>query len=159
MSWHLAFAVSLASLLVACDREEREFTELPESPTRYDDNAFAISRGQKLYNAMNCVGCHSNGGGGMGPPLMDAAWIYGSDPSTIRETIVKGRPNGMPSFEGRLTEQQQWQIVAYVRSLSGLTENMATASRSDHMNVSPNLQLRHEETPVDTATANRRVRR
>jgi cytochrome c oxidase cbb3-type subunit 3 len=150
-----------AALLVAivaaaaCDREERDFTELPESPWRYDDNAYAISQGKQLYSFMNCVGCHSHGGGGMGPALLDSAWIYGSDPRTIFYTIMKGRPNGMPSFEGKLNEQQVWQLVAYVRSLSGLTENMATAARGDHMYVSPNLQLREREQPRDTGQTRR----
>src|SRR5690348_6683234 len=35
----------------------------------YDNNAPAISQGQQLFSEMNCVGCHSHGGGGMGPAL------------------------------------------------------------------------------------------
>ena len=34
-------------------------------------------------------------------------------------TIVEGRPNGMPSFGGRIPDEQVWQLVAYVRSMSG----------------------------------------
>ena len=37
----------------------------------------------------------------------------------IFDTIVKGRPRGMPTWGGRIPENQIWQIVAYVRSLSG----------------------------------------
>src|SRR6266545_1116448 len=36
----------------------------------YEGNAYAISEGQRLYHAFNCVGCHSHGGGGIGPALM-----------------------------------------------------------------------------------------
>ena len=43
----------------------------------YDNNAPALAEGQQLYTQMNCVGCHSHGGGGMGPPLMDDEWRYG----------------------------------------------------------------------------------
>jgi cytochrome c oxidase cbb3-type subunit 3 len=153
------WALLMAGSLGACDREAREFTEGPESPARYDDNAYAISQGKVLFGAMNCAGCHSQGGGGIGPPLLDAGWIYGSEPRQIYQTILEGRVNGMPSFKGRLSDQQIWQIVAYVRSLSGLTENMATAARDDHMMVSPNLQLRDAERPRETATANRATRR
>jgi cytochrome c oxidase cbb3-type subunit 3 len=35
----------------------------------------------------------------------------------VFDTIVGGRPNGMPSFSGKITEYQIWQIVAYVESL------------------------------------------
>ena len=41
------------------------------------------------------------GGGGIGPPLMDDRWIYGSAPENIYASIVQGRPNGMPAWGGR----------------------------------------------------------
>ena len=91
-----------------------------DAPGPDDGNAYAVSEGKRLYNQMNCSGCHVQGGGGIGPPLMDAAWIYGSAPRNIFETIVEGRPNGMPSFGGKLGDDQVWQLVAYVRSMSGL---------------------------------------
>ena len=31
----------------------------------------------------------------MGPPLMDAKWIYGGEPVQIFDSIVNGRPNGI----------------------------------------------------------------
>lgn len=99
----------------------------------YRANPWGISEGQRWFTWFNCVGCHANGGGGMGPPLMDAKWRYGSDPRTIFETIMQGRPNGMPAFRGRITEQQAWQLVAYVRSLSALAPLAAEPGRSDSM--------------------------
>ena len=103
----------------------------------YENNAYAISEGQRLFGWYNCSGCHSNGGGGMGPPLMDEKWIYGSAPENIYQTIVEGRPNGMPAWGGRIPSYQIWQIVAYVRSLSGLTPAIAMSSRTDHMMYTP----------------------
>jgi cytochrome c oxidase cbb3-type subunit 3 len=146
--------------LVACDREQRRFREAPpsappsdvvrlstlqpgqkavtvEARNDYQENAFAVSEGQRLFGWYNCSGCHANGGGGMGPPLMDDKWIYGSAPDNIYHTIVEGRPNGMPSFSGRIPGSQVWQLVAYVRSLSGLASSAARSSRSDHMMVFP----------------------
>lgn len=151
-------AVSLLVALVTaigCDREEREFNEAPESATRYDDNAYAISQGKLLFTAMNCVGCHAQGGGGIGPPLLDAAWRYGSAPERIYQTIAKGRPNGMPAWETRLTSQQIWQIVAYVRTLGNLTRKSSRSARDDHMKVSPNLQLRDRGEPSETSSGRR----
>lgn len=84
----------------------------------YDGNEEMIQAGKQLYAAMNCVGCHSHGGGGMGPALMDDTWIYGSSIEHIVSTIREGRPNGMPSYRGRLPDEQIWQIAAYVRSFS-----------------------------------------
>ena len=36
----------------------------------YNSSGYDISEGQRLYNWYNCVGCHANGGGGIGPPLI-----------------------------------------------------------------------------------------
>jgi cytochrome c oxidase cbb3-type subunit 3 len=77
-----------------------------------------IEAGKQLFSAMNCIGCHFNGGGGMGPPLMDNVWIYGGSIENIGASIREGRPNGMPSFRGFLPDEQIWQLAAYVRSLS-----------------------------------------
>ena len=101
----------------------------------FENNAYAVSEGQKLYEQFNCVGCHSHGGGGIGPPLMDANWIYGGQPQNIHESIVEGRPNGMPSFRGRIADYQIWEIVAYVRSLSGQLPPTVAPARPDEMNV------------------------
>jgi cytochrome c oxidase cbb3-type subunit 3 len=147
--------LGVALLVTACRREERRFRELPPSATPtsvrvsalqpgapvetthvanpYENNAYAQSEGQRLFNAYNCVGCHANGGGGMGPALMDDKWIYGSAPENIYATIVQGRPNGMPSFAGRIPTYQVWQIVTYVRSLSGLTPAGVRSARADAM--------------------------
>jgi cytochrome c oxidase cbb3-type subunit 3 len=66
---------------------------------------------------------------------MDNVWIYGSEPAQIYSTIVEGRPNGMPSFGGHIPENEVWEIVAYVRSLSGLASSGAAPNRADSMQV------------------------
>lgn len=85
---------------------------------RIENDPEQIAAGKQLFTAMNCVGCHFHGGGGMGPPLMDNVWIYGDSIENIAATIREGRPNGMPSFRGFLPDEQIWQLAAYVRSLS-----------------------------------------
>jgi cytochrome c oxidase cbb3-type subunit 3 len=97
----------------------------------YDDNAYAVNQGKRLYRWYNCNGCHAAGGGGIGPALMDSEWRYGSDPANIFASIAQGRPNGMPSFGGHIPEDQVWQIVAYVRSMSGGLRKDVAPSRSD----------------------------
>jgi cytochrome c oxidase cbb3-type subunit 3 len=99
----------------------------------YDDNAFAVNEGKRLYRWYNCSGCHFNGGGGIGPPLMDSEWRYGSDPASLFETIMRGRPNGMPSFGGHIPEDQVWKIVAYVRSMGGGVRTDVAPSRGDSL--------------------------
>jgi cytochrome c oxidase cbb3-type subunit III len=96
----------------------------PKSPplsvkNPYEDNVYAMTEGQRLYNWFNCSGCHFRGGGGIGPAFMDDVWIYGKDPGNIFASIVEGRPNGMPSWRGKIPEYQVWQIVTYIQSLRG----------------------------------------
>jgi cytochrome c oxidase cbb3-type subunit 3 len=126
---------------------------LPDGKGPYDENAWAVSEGKRLYTWYNCVGCHAHGGGGMGPPLMDADWIYGSAPQQIHATIVEGRPNGMPAFGGKIPEQQIWQLVAYVRSMSGLLRKDVRPGRNDNMAVRPSEQFRKAEKPARGGSA------
>jgi cytochrome c oxidase cbb3-type subunit 3 len=84
----------------------------------YYNNADAVNTGKRLFQQYNCSGCHSNGGGGMGPDLMDDVWIYGGRLEQIHQTLVEGRPNGMPAWGGKVPDEQLWQLSAYVRSLS-----------------------------------------
>jgi cytochrome c oxidase cbb3-type subunit 3 len=166
-----------ALTLTACDREEHHSRAKPVGETvpagmspptifpgssnppaldyrakLYDNNANAIARGQQLYTQMNCVGCHSHGGGGMGPPLMDDQWRYGGRIDQIATTIAEGRPNGMPSWRGKLTEDQIWQLAAYVRSLSGLPSKDAVSSRSESMSAgTPQSLTPHPETNASDA--------
>jgi cytochrome c oxidase cbb3-type subunit 3 len=164
--------LSLFLLFAACTREDRVLRPPPSSaytlntvqvsglnpganpipppppPNIYEESAYAVSEGQRLYEQYNCVGCHAHGGGGMGPPLMDNNWIYGSEPQNIFTTIMQGRPNGMPSFRNRIPEFQGWEIAAYVRSLSGLLPKDVAPSRSDEMNVKPSESSMPKQTPT-----------
>jgi cytochrome c oxidase cbb3-type subunit 3 len=148
----------LAALqLAACQRETRDFQQSPSrsqavavsdlypgggipplpSDNPAERNAYALSEGKALFAAYNCTGCHANGGGGMGPALMDDEWIYGYQPDQIFKTIVEGRPNGMPAFRRKIPDQQIWQIAAFVRSMGGLVPKDAATGRDDHLSGKP----------------------
>jgi cytochrome c oxidase cbb3-type subunit III len=101
----------------------------------YYNNADAVNKGKHLFQQYNCSGCHSNGGGGMGPSLMDDEWIYGSRLEQIHQTLVEGRPNGMPAWGGKVPDEQLWQLAVYVRSMS-LPETLA-AQQGDTPSQSP----------------------
>jgi cytochrome c oxidase cbb3-type subunit 3 len=146
--------------VVACEREARRFDEDPPAPVAaklstlqpgptvavshvrgpYTYNAYGLSEGKILFNQFNCSGCHAHGGGGMGPPLMDDEWIYGSEPQNIFATIAEGRPNGMPAFRERLSNDQIWRLVGYVQSMGGLLSKDAEPTRDDGMSYRPSEQ-------------------
>ena len=172
-SRQVSLALLCALLASACEREVRPFQELsvasarsqkpslsalypgsqpPATPENspFQQNAYGMSEGKRLFDSFNCSGCHAHGGGGMGPPLMDDQWIYGSHPANIFETIVEGRPNGMPAFRNKIADQQVWQLVAYVQSMSGQAPIDVLPSRSDHMRYSTPENARRAETPKQT---------
>lgn len=99
----------------------------------YEGQSYAISEGEKVFGWFNCSGCHSHGGGGMGPALMDDSWIYGSAPNKIYESIARGRPNGMPAFGGRIPDYQIWFLVTYIRSLADLQPATTKPARGDEI--------------------------
>jgi cytochrome c oxidase cbb3-type subunit III len=102
---------------------------------KYYDNPQAVVEGKRLFSQYNCSGCHSNGGGGMGPALMDGQWIYGARLEQIHQTLVEGRPNGMPAWGGKIPDEQLWELAAYVRSMS-LPQTIA-ADTADTPSQSP----------------------
>jgi cytochrome c oxidase cbb3-type subunit 3 len=133
-------AIVFLVLLAACEREQRQLQVPPPLAssmkplgTNNERNAYAMAQGKTLFRWFNCNGCHSAGGGGIGPPLMDGKWRYGSSPDEIYKTIMEGRPSGMPSFRGRIAEDQAWQLVAYVRSMSGFSSKAAAPGRNDSL--------------------------
>lgn len=84
-----------------------------------DPQAHAI--GERLFLTY-CAQCHgSDARGNKGyPNLTDNDWLYGGDPSVIKETIMKGRHGQMPPMGAALGSDTDVENVAnYVLSLSG----------------------------------------
>jgi cytochrome c oxidase cbb3-type subunit 3 len=153
-----AWILSVSVATTACERESRSLHEhqvaaaraevatqtplaaggpVPPTGTHspFQKNAAGVSEGKRLFAAYNCSGCHANGGGGIGPALMDDQWIYGYEARNIYETILEGRPNGMPSFRNRIPDYQVWQLVAYVQAMSAQVPIDVVPGRDEHMQV------------------------
>jgi cytochrome c oxidase cbb3-type subunit 3 len=107
-------------LVTAGELEAGPVAHRAEVRNPLEEEPAGVERGRRLFIWFNCAGCHGiNGGGGIGPPLRDAQWIYGSTPASIFESIATGRPNGMPAFGGKVPDEEIWRIELYVRSLGG----------------------------------------
>jgi cytochrome c oxidase cbb3-type subunit 3 len=78
---------------------------------------------------------------------MDDKWIYGSEPRSIYASILEGRPNGMPSFRGKIPDAQVWQLVAYIRSMSGKVPAFASPGRDDAMSTKEPETMAPKEKP------------
>jgi len=104
----------------------------------YERDKSAISTGGKLFIAYNCIDCHgADGSGAMAPSFQDGRWHFGGSPGEVFESIYQGRPDGMPAWGGRISNDQIWMLTAYVRSLSSKdlsTENFTgkTIERTGH---------------------------
>jgi mono/diheme cytochrome c family protein len=104
----------------------------------YEGDKGAIATGGKLFVAYNCSDCHgADGSGSMAPTFQDNRWHFGGAPGEVFESIYEGRPDGMPSWGGRITDDQIWMLTAYVRSLASKdlsTENFTgkTVERTGH---------------------------
>jgi len=101
-------------------------TSSQSSSNPYTDNRTAMGEGRQLFVRFNCSGCHGGrAGGGMGPSLRDVDWLYGNEDAQIFSSIVEGRAHGMPSWHTRLTADQTWKLVTYIRSLRTRNEPQA----------------------------------
>ena len=104
----------------------------------YEGDKKAVATGGQLFIAYNCLDCHgADGSGAMGPSFQDGRWHFGGSPAEVFESIYQGRPDGMPAWGGRITNDQIWMLTAYVRSLSSKdlsTENFTgkTVERTGH---------------------------
>ena len=93
-------------------------------------NANAKKVGAQLYVSYNCIDCHgADGSGAMGPSLADGRWHFGGTPGELFESIYQGRPDGMPSWGGRIANDQIWSLITYISSLSE-GKNVATENRA-----------------------------
>lgn len=96
-------------------------------------NLSPVERGEALFDAQGCRTCHIDGPGGIGPRL---AGLHGrevklrdgretvADDQYLRKSIlnpgaeiVKGYQAVMPTFAGRLDEEELLSLLAYIKSL------------------------------------------
>ncbi|MEW5974355.1 MAG: PQQ-dependent dehydrogenase, methanol/ethanol family [Acidobacteriota bacterium] len=83
-------------------------------------NAAAAQAGKKAY-VNYCQVCHGGDGkGGRGPALTTGKFEHGGEDWQLFQTIQRGIPGTqMPNFE--IPEEEIWQMVTYLQSLSGTT--------------------------------------
>lgn len=83
-----------------------------------EDESF-IKKGAGIF-ANKCAPCHGNDAQGVvGPNLNDKFWIYGGTNKDIYESLMSGRPNGMPAWEKDIGKEKVVWAVAFVNSIRG----------------------------------------
>jgi mono/diheme cytochrome c family protein len=78
-----------------------------------------IQAGEVLY-AEHCAACHAGDGSGAvagASDLSDAALMAAQSPQAVFDVVSQGRGE-MPAFTDQMAEEERWQVVDYVRTLS-----------------------------------------
>ncbi|XSG81035.1 MAG: c-type cytochrome [Methyloligella sp. ZOD6] len=116
-----------------------ESTEQGQLKNPYADDPESVAEeGHKIYMGLGCNGCHGGtGGGGMGPPLTNPIWVYGSDGDTLFRFVTlgsdgyqkeynatrKGSENvvgPMPPMGGANIESADdlWKVISWIRTIN-----------------------------------------
>jgi mono/diheme cytochrome c family protein len=87
----------------------------------------SVAAGKKIW-MKECASCHGNAGKGDGEKskelsespgdLSDSKEMGGQSDGALYWKITTGK-KPMPPFLGKLSEEQRWQTVNYIRSISG----------------------------------------
>lgn len=104
-----------------------------------------VEAGEAIYKA-NCVACHgADLTGGIGPSLVDTAWIHGGTPEQILNTITVGVPDkGMLTWGPILGPAKVAQVAAYV-----VAQNReATGAQEDEEKDDDQKDARPEAAPA-----------
>ena len=118
-------AALTAGLAAGCNN-----APLPESARAGRDEA----AGRRIYQR-KCMSCHAPNGDGKTivaghfpyANLIDGKWRSDGSAAAIELQIRNGR-DPMPRFEGKLTDEEIRQTVAYVEALSHASESRRPAS-------------------------------
>jgi mono/diheme cytochrome c family protein len=126
--------VALAGLLITSVLVQNSPTSSPRKDTEKGSAARApipytaksVTQGKRFY-FVYCVACHDQDGKGLGrrdfngtqpADLTDPdAWSHGTSPEAVFSNIREGTKDDMPPFKDKLTEEQVWHVVNFVRSL------------------------------------------
>jgi PQQ-dependent dehydrogenase (methanol/ethanol family) len=138
--WH---AVALALTVLGVSVAARAVQQSDTTRNPLGASPSAVASGRRLYDQA-CLACHGAGGqGDRGPALTSGVFVRGNEDGDLFRVIRDGVPGTqMPPHRG-LTDEQTWQLVLYVRSLSPLSLSISAA---DPTSTRPAGDVRNGET-------------
>ena len=99
----------------------------------------SVSRGKKIYGTQ-CALCHGDKGDGKGDLAADMKLTLPdfTKPDTLKErtdgelfAIIGGWKDPMPPQAGRMSDTHRWNLVNYLRALSGKVPQKATGKEPE----------------------------
>lgn len=115
----------LAAVMKKADAEKENYLKkaannVNENTVTYLSDASALDAGKKIF-VTACAACHAADGGGIvGPNLVDEYWLHGGSIADIFKSIKYGWPEkGMKSWKDDYSPAQIAQLASYIKSLKG----------------------------------------
>ena len=99
----------------------------------------SVDRGKKIY-ATQCALCHGDKGNGKGELASDMKLTLPdfTKPDTLKDrtdgelfTIIGTGQDPMPPQAGRMTDERRWNLVNYLRALSGKVPEKSTGKEPE----------------------------
>lgn len=111
---------------------------LAKSANNVDENtvtmlgADGVPAGRELFSK-NCVACHlADGGGSVGPNLVDNYWLHGGGVKDVFKSIKYGwQDKGMKSWKDDFSPKQIQELTSFIKSLKGSTPATPKAPQGD----------------------------
>ena len=132
LAWSVAMGVSLMAQTPNALPQSVP-AEAKKMKAAFPSSSAAIDAGKQLYGKY-CRFCHGDTGAGdskMAPKTMqpsnltDKTWTRGSSEGEIFWIIQNGAPPkyDMKGLKGKITDQDTWNLVHFVRSLGGVPKS------------------------------------
>jgi cytochrome c oxidase subunit 2 len=109
--------------------------------TRGQAQSTMVESGARLYRELGCSGCHEGSTIVRAPPLqglfgrsapLQTGQFVQADEGYIRDSILlpardiaAGYTNDMPSFQGRVSEEQLFELIEYIKSIGSASPPMS----------------------------------
>lgn len=136
--WGIGYALNFH--VVAQDSQLKRYdVQMAAAEQRWPESDVAVAlafdeatlaEGKEVF-VQTCQACHMEEGvgGPIGPSLVDAEWLHGSDPEQIRATITDGvTEKGMPAWGQILGPEKVRKVAAYVVELGRNASAQPTAA-------------------------------
>lgn len=117
-------AIGVALIFAARNRMELARARRLKNPVAA--TPAALAEGKQIY-AKHCENCHGENGDGKGQKALElstaptdftnAEKMQSAPDGELYWQTTKGRPP-MPAFEDKLTEEQRWEVVDYIRTFA-----------------------------------------
>jgi mono/diheme cytochrome c family protein len=106
-----------------------------------------LNQGKTIFE-QNCVACHGPDGKGVvpgAPDFTNVEWMASRAPSEFFQVVTEGRGT-MPSWQGRLSPDERWAAIEYIRSFA--YEPVSSAATTTSSQAPPAASPTEEPPPA-----------